>query len=656
MTMTRGRTRPATVLAGVVLALAGCGGGSGASYTVGGSVSGLTAGQTLVLKDNGGDALTVTANGAFSFTTKVASGDSFAITVGTQPAGETCSVASGSGSVAGADVANAVVSCADKAFALGGSVTGLVASGLVLANGAETLTVPSGASQFTFVTPVAFTSGYAVTVSQQPAGLSCAVKNASGTMPAQDVTSVAVSCTDQPFTLGGSIAGLGAATGLVLANGADTLTVPASATQFTMPAQVPFSTAYAVTVQAAPAGLACSVANGSGTMPASNVSSVAVTCATQSFNVGGSVSGLTATGLVLSNGGSTLSVASGASSFKLPQAEPYGSTYAVQVQSQPAGLTCSVSQGSGTMGAADVTNVQVACSPSAFTVGGSISGLTAYGLALANGTDVLTVQPNASTFTMPAAVANASTYNITVKTQPAVLNCVVSGGSGTVSGANVSSVAVACTPLPATPTNSAYTTAYNDDGTPATPVSGTSSWTKVDANGNLLPARATNWACILDSTFKLMWQAADSDTQLFVLPTGGYAGLPAGNYGGGSGGIYNNGSIGVVDPYPFTDSGGYQVAANYNKLCGYSNWRVPKLSELSLLIQNPQSAPSSQFGVMNWQWFLHPSGDGNKLYWTSVPHPANSGQTWVIDFTDGGIFYPYTNYGKVYLRLVRSVP
>jgi len=636
--------------------LAGCGGGSGASYGVGGSVSGLVAGQTLVLQDNGGDALTVSANGAFSFPQKIASGGSYAITVATQPAGETCSVAGGSGSVASADVANAVVSCSDKSFVLGGSVSGLVASGLVLANGAETLAVPSGAGQFSFATPVAFTSGYAVTVSQQPAGLSCAVQNASGSMPAQDVKSVAVSCTDQPFTLGGTIAGLGAATGLVLANGADTLAVPASATQFTMPAQVPFSTAYAVTVQAAPVGLSCSVANGSGTMPASNVGNVAVTCATQSFNVGGSVSGLTATGLVLVNGSSTLAVASGAVSFKLPVAVPFGSSYAVQVQAQPAGQTCSVSQGSGTMGAADVTNVQVACSASAYTLGGSISGLTAYGLALANGSDVLTVQPNATAFTMPTAVASGAAYNVTVKAQPPVLNCSVSGGSGTIAGANVGSVVVSCTPLPATPTSSVYTTAYNDDGTPATPVSGTSSWTKIDANGNPLPASATSWACILDSTFKLMWQAADSDTQLFVIPAGGYNGFPAGYYGGSTGGIYNNASIGVVDSYPFTDSGGYQVAANLNTLCGYSNWRVPKLSELSLLIQNPQSAPSSQFGMMNWQWFIHPSGDGNKLYWTSVVHPANSGQTWVVDFTDGSIFYPYTNYGKVYLRLVRSVP
>lgn len=654
MTKRNGWARLAGAMA--LCAVAGCGGGSGASYGVGGSVSGLVAGQTLVLQDNGGDALTVSANGAFSFPKKLGSGDAYAITVASQPAGETCSVAGGAGSVANADVANAVVSCSDKAFVLGGSVSGLVAAGLVLANGAETLAVPAGAGQFSFAAPVAFTSGYAVTVSQQPAGLSCAVQNASGTMPAQDVKSVAVSCTDQPFTLGGSIAGLGSATGLVLANGADTLAVPAGATQFTMPAPVPFSTAYAVTVQAAPTGLSCSVANGSGTMPAGNLATVAVTCAAQTHNVGGSVSGLTAAGLVLANGASTLTVASGATSFTMPVAVPYGSPYAVQVQAQPAGLTCSVSQGSGTMGSADVGTVQVACAPAAYTLGGSISGLTASGLALANGGDVLTVQPNATTFTMPTAVADLSAYNVTLKAQPAVLNCSVAHGSGTLAGANVNSVAVSCVPLPVTPTNSAYTTAYNDDGTPATPVSGTSSWTKIDANGNPLPASATAWSCILDSTFKLMWQAADSDTQLFSLPTGGYAGLPAGTYGGASGGIYNKASIGVADAYPFTDSGGYQVAANYNKLCGYSNWRVPKLSELSLLIQIPQSAPSSQFGMMNWQWFIHPSGDGNKLYWTSVEHPANSGQTWVVDFTDGSIFYPYTNYGTVFLRLVRSVP
>ena len=48
------------------------GSGSGGSFSVGGSVSGLSG--TVVLQDNGGDDLSVTASGPFTFATKVATG------------------------------------------------------------------------------------------------------------------------------------------------------------------------------------------------------------------------------------------------------------------------------------------------------------------------------------------------------------------------------------------------------------------------------------------------------------------------------------------------------------------------------------------------------------------------------------------------------
>ena len=43
-----------------------------ASYSIGGTVSGLSG--TVVLQDNGGDDLSVTANGSFTFATSLAGG------------------------------------------------------------------------------------------------------------------------------------------------------------------------------------------------------------------------------------------------------------------------------------------------------------------------------------------------------------------------------------------------------------------------------------------------------------------------------------------------------------------------------------------------------------------------------------------------------
>jgi 6-phosphogluconolactonase (cycloisomerase 2 family) len=88
-----------------------CGGDSQPSrYTVGVVVSGLQSGAQLVLQDNGGDSLTVTANGASTFATSLASGTAYAVTVSTQPTGEACYVTSGSGTVTSANAA-VTVSC-----------------------------------------------------------------------------------------------------------------------------------------------------------------------------------------------------------------------------------------------------------------------------------------------------------------------------------------------------------------------------------------------------------------------------------------------------------------------------------------------------------------------------------------------------------------
>ena len=78
-------------------------------HTVGGTVSGLTG--TLTLQNNGGDDLDVGADGAFTFATAVPDGSAYAVTILAQPAGQTCEVNNGSGTISGADVTTVVVDC-----------------------------------------------------------------------------------------------------------------------------------------------------------------------------------------------------------------------------------------------------------------------------------------------------------------------------------------------------------------------------------------------------------------------------------------------------------------------------------------------------------------------------------------------------------------
>ena len=120
------RASNAALTAALGLALGACNGGGGSSsggssvglgsggntpaFAVGGQVNGLPSGETVQLLNNGGDALTVGADGGFTFATQLAAGSAYDITVGTQPAAANCSVSSGNGTVAGA-VSNVAVTC-----------------------------------------------------------------------------------------------------------------------------------------------------------------------------------------------------------------------------------------------------------------------------------------------------------------------------------------------------------------------------------------------------------------------------------------------------------------------------------------------------------------------------------------------------------------
>ena len=190
------------VLVASLSALSACGGSGGGSnspvppqmYTIGGSVTGLASGASIVLLDNNGDALTVSANGTFVFATALSSGSTYVITVRTQPTGQTCSVSAGSGTVGSANVSNVVVSCTTNTYTIGGTIQGLSSSGLVLANGSDTLKVSANATGFTMPTAVTDSTAYDVTVESNPPALSCTVTNGTGTVASADVTNISVSC------------------------------------------------------------------------------------------------------------------------------------------------------------------------------------------------------------------------------------------------------------------------------------------------------------------------------------------------------------------------------------------------------------------------------------------------------------------------------
>jgi hypothetical protein len=435
-----------------IVVATGCGSSSdtppATTYTVGGTVTGLT-GTGLVLRNNGGNDLPVAASGSFAFTTALTNGAAYAVTVAAQPTGQTCVVTNGTGTIAGANVTNVAVACVSGSYTVGGTVSGLSGSGLVLKNnGGDDLSV-SGSGTFTFATPVAAGTAYAVTVSAQPANptQSCVVTNGTGNGTSGNVTNVQVTCTTSTFTVGGTVAGL-TGTGLQLLNkGGDALSVSANGA-FTFVTPIASGDTYLVTVGTQPSGQVCTMSGGSGTVGGANVTSVTVTCSANTFTVAGTVAGLAGTGLQLSlNGGAGLAVTNGPFSFVTRVAD--GSPYTVTVAQQPTSpaQTCTVTNGTGTVNGANVTDVAVACTAPTYTIGGTVTGLTGTGLVLQNNAGNNLSVSASGAFTFTTALTTGSAYAVTVLTQPSgpTQNCVVTGGTGTVASANVTNVSVACT-------------------------------------------------------------------------------------------------------------------------------------------------------------------------------------------------------------------
>jgi hypothetical protein len=245
------------------------------------------------------------------------------------------------------------------------------------------------------------------------------------------------------YTVGGSTNGL-KGTLVLQNNGSDTVTLTSDGT-FTFPDSLPPGSAYSVTVLSKPANQTCTVDNGNGIISNANVTNVQVICSVNAYTVGGTLSGLApqATVELQNNGGEILSLsANGSFVFLTPVAQD--ALYAVRVFSQPFNQICTVMNGEGTMGSTNVTNVIVLCSTNAYTLGGTLSGLSpTETVVLDDGLgDTLSLNSNGS-FTFPNLITQGAMYNVTVSQQPSTQKCQVANGSGTMERA-VTNVVVTC--------------------------------------------------------------------------------------------------------------------------------------------------------------------------------------------------------------------
>lgn len=166
--------------------------------------------------------------------------------------------------------------------------------------------------------------------------------------------------------------------------------------------------------------------------------------------LGGSFSGVTKPGLVLTNnGGSDYAVpvpanGTGTDRFYFPNLVSTDDQYNVEVKARPDNTSkCDVINGRG-RAAFNITTVQIVCTIKTHKLTGTISNLKGQ-LELVNGADKIVVPAGATSFAMTPVFEDA-VYGVTVLKNPEGQTCSIANGSGVMRSTDVTNLAVTCTP------------------------------------------------------------------------------------------------------------------------------------------------------------------------------------------------------------------
>jgi len=185
------------------------------------------------------------------------------------------------------------------------------------------------------------------------------------------------------------------------------------------------------------------------------------------FDVSGTIAGLSNNGLVLTNnGGDDINVPAGATSFTFPHRASYGDNYDVEIKTNPDHMTCGFSVlglNSGSAGHTVAISVPIVCSQATHNLGGTVIGMAGcpatttdapYCLTVVNGStpggQLSIAKPtdgsNNTAFTFTGQVKDGDSYGVTVQTQPPNMTCTVTNGTGVMHTTDVGNVVVTCVP------------------------------------------------------------------------------------------------------------------------------------------------------------------------------------------------------------------
>ena len=214
----------------------------------------------------------IEGNGSFKFSYQLSEDDEYSVLLKNYPTDIHCAISNNSGKII-SDVTDIKIACSKDSYSIGGTVTGL--SGTVsLKNNSETVNVTEDGT-FQFLSKLPHGLSYNVTIQKQPDSQTCTVNKNSGTSITEDVKDITVTCSDNAYSIGGTITGSSGAI-IIQNNGADDLIVYDSS-EFTFDTKVVQGAQYNVTIKAQSTTETCEITNGSGTVTG-DITSIQITC------------------------------------------------------------------------------------------------------------------------------------------------------------------------------------------------------------------------------------------------------------------------------------------------------------------------------------------------------------------------------------------
>jgi len=396
------------------------------SFTIGGTVSGLSDSGRIVVQNNEGDALAIDANGPFSFAISSENLTSYSVTTVTQPTNpnQICTIQNGSGNFTNENITNIEIVCITTQYSVNGTVSGLAdADSLTLQNNeGDDITITEN-GEFTFATAHDHLTAFDITVLSQPTtdGSFCVISNANGLL--DTTTVIDVVCSTNTFSLSGTVSGLSNNGSFVLQNNAgDDLAISTNGS-FTFATPLVQSDTYSVAVIAQPSNpdQECTINNASGTITNENITDVSVSCSTTQFPielfVGGLANGATLT--VQNNGGNNLSISANGHTEFLTEFN-HLSDYDVTILTQPVAnfdQTCEVVNPTGTL--EESIRLNIACIGNLHSVNVTVSGLhDSATLELENNrSDGLTITEN-GTYSFADKLFRLDDYTVRIEALP----------------------------------------------------------------------------------------------------------------------------------------------------------------------------------------------------------------------------------------------